>query len=50
VPVVPTDTPEQVAARVLKEEHKLYPQCIAALCEERVTWRSDGVPIIWSAR
>lgn len=50
VPVYPTDRPEQVAARVLKEEHKLYPQCVAALCEGRVTWRHDGVPIMWSAR
>ncbi|KAL4447446.1 hypothetical protein ABPG75_004665 [Micractinium tetrahymenae] len=49
VPVYPTDRPEQVAARVLKEEHKLYPECVAALCEERITWRHDGVPIMWSA-
>lgn len=49
VPVYPTDRPEQLAARVLKEEHKLYPQCVAALCEGRVTWRDDGVPIMWSA-
>lgn len=25
VPVYPTDRPDQLAARVLKEEHKLYP-------------------------
>ncbi|PSC75099.1 Phosphoribosylglycinamide chloroplastic [Micractinium conductrix] len=49
VPVYPTDRPEQLAARVLKEEHKLYPQCVAALCEDRVTWRHDGVPIMWRA-
>ena len=49
VPVLPTDTSDALAARVLKEEHKLYPQCVAALCEGRVTWRYDGVPIMWSA-
>lgn len=49
VPVYPTDRPEQLAARVLKEEHKLYPRCVAALCEGRITWRHDGVPILWSA-
>lgn len=49
VPVLPTDSPEVLAARVLKKEHELYPQCVAALCEGRVTWRRDGVPIIWSA-
>lgn len=49
VPVYPTDRPEQLAARVLKEEHRLYPRCVAALCEDRITWRHDGVPIMWSA-
>lgn len=49
VPVLPTDTPQQLAARVLKEEHKLYPKCVAALVEGRVTWREDGIPIVWSA-
>jgi phosphoribosylglycinamide formyltransferase-1 len=28
VPVLPGDTPEKLAARVLKEEHKLYPEVI----------------------
>lgn len=28
VPVLPDDTPETLAARVLKEEHKLYPRVI----------------------
>ena len=32
VPVLASDTPEQLAARVLEAEHTLYPQCIAALC------------------
>ena len=29
VPVLPGDTPEALAARVLKEEHRLYPQALA---------------------
>ena len=49
VPVLPTDRPEQLAARVLAAEHALYPACVAALCEGRLTWRHDGVPIMWSA-
>jgi phosphoribosylglycinamide formyltransferase 1 len=31
VPVLPTDTPESLAARVLTEEHRLYPQALAML-------------------
>jgi len=49
VPVLPTDSADGLAARVLKEEHRLYPQCVAALCEGRITWRHDGIPIMWSA-
>lgn len=49
VPVSPLDTPEQLAARVLKEEHIVYPEAVAALCDGRVTWREDGVPIMWTA-
>jgi phosphoribosylglycinamide formyltransferase-1 len=30
VPVLPGDTPETLAARVLKEEHRLYPLALAA--------------------
>lgn len=29
------------------QEHKLYPEAVAALCDGRVTWRDDGVPIVW---
>ena len=29
VPVVPGDTPESLAARVLVEEHRLYPAMLA---------------------
>jgi phosphoribosylglycinamide formyltransferase-1 len=30
VPVLPDDTPEVLAARVLSQEHRIYPQAIAA--------------------
>jgi len=47
VPVDPHDTPQTLAARVLEQEHKLYPRAVAALAEGRITWREDGVPILW---
>ncbi|KAH1194407.1 Phosphoribosylglycinamide formyltransferase, chloroplastic [Glycine max] len=48
VPVLANDTVEELAARVLKEEHQLYVEVVEALCEERVVWRQDGVPLIQS--
>ncbi|KAL8223741.1 hypothetical protein R6Q57_019216 [Mikania cordata] len=48
VPVLANDTVEELAARVLRQEHKLYAEVVAAVCEERVIWREDGVPIIQS--
>lgn len=49
VPVLPTDSPRTLAARVLKEEHVVYSEAVAALVDGRVTWRQDGIPVIWSA-
>ncbi|XVE51028.1 hypothetical protein DITRI_Ditri02bG0005400 [Diplodiscus trichospermus] len=48
VPVFANDTAEELAARVLREEHKLYVEVAAALCEDRIVWREDGVPLIQS--
>ncbi|EMS64132.1 Phosphoribosylglycinamide formyltransferase, chloroplastic [Triticum urartu] len=48
VPVLANDTPEQLAARVLHEEHQVYVEAVAALCEDRIVWRDDGVPLIRS--
>jgi phosphoribosylglycinamide formyltransferase-1 len=31
VPILPGDTPESLAARVLVEEHRLYPKVLADL-------------------
>ncbi|CAL5016961.1 unnamed protein product [Urochloa decumbens] len=48
VPVFADDTPELLAARVLHEEHQVYVEAVAALCEDRIAWRDDGVPLIKS--
>ncbi|KAG6412099.1 hypothetical protein SASPL_124766 [Salvia splendens] len=48
VPVLANDTAEELAARVLVEEHKLYVEVCSALCDERIIWREDGVPLIQS--
>ncbi|KAL0918202.1 hypothetical protein M5K25_010196 [Dendrobium thyrsiflorum] len=48
VPVLANDTAEQLAARVLCEEHQVYVEVLSALCEDRIVWREDGVPLIRS--
>lgn len=48
VPVLTYDTSEELAARVLHEEHKLFVEVVSALCEDRIIWRKDGVPLIKS--
>ncbi len=37
VPVLPGDTPETLAARTLRVEHRLYPQALRLFAEGRVT-------------
>ena len=37
VPVLPDDTPETLAARVLEAEHRLYPACLRLVAEGRVS-------------
>ncbi len=46
VPVLPGDSADDLAHRVLLQEWRVYPEAVAALCAGRVTWRADGVPII----
>jgi len=36
VPVEDDDTPESLAARVLMQEHRLYPQCIESVAHEKL--------------
>jgi phosphoribosylglycinamide formyltransferase-1 len=42
VPVLPGDTEERLAARVLAEEHRIYPQAIRWICDGRVALGADG--------
>ncbi len=36
VPVEPDDTPESLQTRILKEEHKMLPECVKLLCEGKI--------------
>jgi phosphoribosylglycinamide formyltransferase-1 len=50
VPVLPDDTPETLAARVLVQEHRIYPLAIRWLAEGRLQWAHgqvhlDGAPL-----
>ena len=42
VPVLDRDTPDTLAARVLKYEHKLYPAVLRALARGEVEWLEEG--------
>jgi formyltetrahydrofolate-dependent phosphoribosylglycinamide formyltransferase len=42
VPVLPGDTPERLAARVLAAEHALLPRIVAALATGRLALAADG--------
>ena len=43
VPVLPNDTPETLAKRVLQEEHRIYPLAIRWFAEERLALRDGRV-------
>ena len=42
VPVEPGDTEDELAARVLKEEHRIYPEAVRGFLEGRVRLGPDG--------
>ena len=46
VPILDEDTPETLAARVLEEEHRIYPLTIGQLLEGRLVVRGNRVKII----
>jgi len=50
VPVLPDDTEETLAARVLKEEHRIYPQAVSWFCEDRLRLTAEGTVTIDGAR
>jgi len=45
VPVLPGDNAETLAARILKEEHKIYPQAIRYFAEGRIVKKGRHVEI-----
>jgi phosphoribosylglycinamide formyltransferase-1 len=49
VPVRADDTPETLAARVLRQEHRIFPQAVAWIAAGRVEWRGEGVVVIRDA-
>jgi phosphoribosylglycinamide formyltransferase-1 len=50
VPVQADDTEERLAARVLAEEHRIYPQAIRWFCEGRLRLGRDGAVTVDGAR
>ena len=46
VPVLAHDTEDTLSARVLEQEHRIYPQAVRWLCEGRVTLGANGVVTI----
>ena len=46
VPVEPDDTPEALQARILKEEHKMLPECVKLLCQGKVQKEGRVVRIL----
>lgn len=47
VPVAPDDTVESLSARILVEEHRLYPKAIATVLDG--AWRVDGRRLVFPA-
>ncbi len=42
VPVLATDTEDTLAARVLEQEHRIYPQAVRWFCEGQLSLAADG--------
>ena len=45
VPVLPGDTAEELAARVLRQEHRIYPQALRWLIEGKLAIRDGAVTV-----
>ena len=50
VPVLPDDTEERLAARVLAEEHRIYPQAVRWFLEGRLRVAPGGIVTVDAAR
>ncbi len=48
IPVLPDDTEEILAARVLQQEHRIYPQAIRWFMEDRIRLGENHVEVIGS--
>jgi phosphoribosylglycinamide formyltransferase-1 len=46
VPVLADDTPHTLAARVLRQEHRLFPQVVGWLAQGRVRMRENGAVVV----
>jgi len=46
VPVLPDDTPETLAARILPEEHRTYVKAVALVADGRVRVQGDAVEVL----
>jgi phosphoribosylglycinamide formyltransferase-1 len=46
VPVVPGDTEESLASRILVQEHLLYPQALRMICDGRA--RLEGGRVVFT--
>ena len=46
VAVDPDDTPETLQARILKEEHRMLPECVRLLCEGKIVKSGRTVRIV----
>jgi phosphoribosylglycinamide formyltransferase 1 len=46
VKVMPTDTPETLAERVLKVEHQIYPEAVRLFCERKIKVENGRVQIL----
>ncbi len=50
VPVHAGDTEDTLAARVLEQEHRLYPQAVAWFCARRLTITPEGTVLVAAAQ
>jgi len=46
IPVLPGDTPDLLAARLLAEEHKIYPRAVRLFIEDRLVVEDGAVRIV----
>lgn len=49
VPVKSDDTPDVLAARILEQEHKLYPECVKRITAGEIRLGADGLVTIGGA-